>query len=87
MIEDAIKALPTLDTELTKVIIEKENKVNMLVVEYRTHHTDRLGKGECKHMAGLVFIDLLMNFEKIADHVTNIAQAIEGKLSWKQENE
>jgi len=82
MIQDAIKALPDLDKNLTKKIAENEEKVNNMVFEFRDTHTDRLSKGNCNHKAGLVFVDMLMNFEKIGDHLTNIAQAIEGKLSW-----
>jgi phosphate:Na+ symporter len=86
MIEDAIKALPNLNKVLAKRIIEKEDKMNSLVVEYRTGHTERLRKGICHHISGVVFIDLLMNFEKIGDHLTNIAQAIQGKLQWNSDD-
>jgi len=86
MIDDTIKALPNLNKELAKSILNKERKINHLVVECRTKHVERLGKGICKHLSGLVFIDLLMNFEKIGDHLVNIAQAIQGKLQWKNNN-
>jgi len=82
MIDDTIKALPNLNKKLTKKIFNKEEKINNLVIEYRNTHTERLSKGICKHISGIVFIDLLMNFEKIGDHLTNIAQAIQGRLSW-----
>jgi phosphate:Na+ symporter len=80
MIDDTIKALPNLNKKLTKDIFKKEQKINNHVIEYRNAHTERLSKGICKHVPGIVFIDLLMNFEKIGDHLTNIAQAIQGKL-------
>jgi len=86
MINDAINALPNLDKALAKSILEKEDRMNSLVVEYRSRHVDRLGKGICKHISGVVFIDLLMNFEKIGDHLTNIAQAIQGKLQWNSDD-
>jgi len=86
MIEDTINALPDLNKQLTKIILEKEEKIDRLVIEYRTNHTNRLSKGICKHMSAILFIDLLMNFEKIGDHLANIAQAIEGKLSWENNN-
>ncbi len=82
MIGDTIKALPDLNKRITKKIFDKEEKINHLVVEYRNIHTERLSKGICKHVSGIVFIDLLMNFEKIGDHLTNVAQAIQGKLQW-----
>jgi phosphate:Na+ symporter len=82
MIKDAIEALPDLDKKLAKKIKENEEKVNQYVLEFRDKHTNRLSKGACSHKAGLIFIDLLMNFEKIGDHLVNVAEAIEGKLSW-----
>ena len=33
--------------------------------------------------AGLIFIDLVDNIEKIGDHLTNIAQATIGGLQWE----
>jgi phosphate:Na+ symporter len=38
--------------------------------------------GVCTAEAGLIFIDLVDNAEKIGDHLTNIAQAIIGGLQW-----
>jgi len=83
MVKDAIKALPSSDKKLALKIKENEAKVNQYVFEYRDTHCERLSKGTCTHTAGLVFVDLLMNFEKIGDHLMNVAEAIEGKLSWE----
>ncbi|MBW2975399.1 Na/Pi cotransporter family protein [Candidatus Woesearchaeota archaeon] len=82
MMDDAVKALPELDKALAKSMLDKEDRINRLVIEYRTAHTERLTNGVCSHRSGIVFIDMLMNFEKIGDHLTNIAQAIQGKLQW-----
>lgn len=86
MIDDVIRALPELNKEITKDVFRNENKINSMFVELRRNHCERLGKGICTHLGGLVFIDLLMNFEKIGDHLTNIAQAIEGKLQWNSDD-
>lgn len=86
MVDDVIKALPYLNREITKEVFRNENKLNSMFVEFRRKHCERLGKKICTHLGGLVFIDLLMNFEKIGDHLTNIAQAIEGKLQWNPDD-
>jgi phosphate:Na+ symporter len=39
-------------------------------------------EGACSPAAGLIFIDLVDNIEKIGDHLTNIAQAVIGGLQW-----
>lgn len=87
MINDTIGALPNLDKTLAMDIIEKEKRIDNLVLEFRTTHCERLSKGICKHIAGLVFVDLLMNLEKIGDHLTNISQAIQGKMSWRNDSQ
>ncbi|MBU0627665.1 MAG: Na/Pi cotransporter family protein [Nanoarchaeota archaeon] len=82
MMDDTIKAFPDLDKQLAKVILDKEERINRMVIEFRCNHVDRLGKGICKHLSGLIFVDILMNMEKVGDHLTNIAQAIQGRLQW-----
>lgn len=86
MISMTIKSLAELNKELTKNILVKEQELNELFVKFRESHVKRLSKRECNNMAGLVFIDMLSNFEKIGDHLTNIAQAIEGKLQWNSDD-
>ncbi|MFH1641394.1 MAG: Na/Pi cotransporter family protein [Nanoarchaeota archaeon] len=82
MISLTIKALPKLDKKTANEILENEKRVNKVFREYRNGHTKRLGKKEYELRAGILFSDMLINFERIADHLTNIAQAIKGDLSW-----
>jgi phosphate:Na+ symporter len=55
-----------------------ERKVNHLEDSMREGHIERLNNGICKVDPGLVFIDMLTNFEKIGDHCFNIAEAVTG---------
>jgi len=57
---------------------EMENSIDRMREEMRHGHISRLRSGECGIDPGLVFIDLLMNFEKIGDYCFNIAQAAAG---------
>ena len=41
--------------------------------ELREKHIQRLSKGKCEPESGVVFLDLISNLERIADHATNIA--------------
>jgi phosphate:Na+ symporter len=64
-----------------KIIAEAkrlEDSINTLEDRYRKHHIRRLNEGCCTVVAGLVFIDMLTNFEKIGDHCYNIAEVIGG---------
>ncbi len=57
---------------------EMENMIDLMREEMRQSHFSRLCSGECILAPGLVFIDLLTNFEKIGDYCFNIAEAVVG---------
>jgi len=83
MFNDIIAALEHDDVEHAKTAIDHERNVNNMQMEFRRSHVDRMGNGLCSAEAGLIFIDLVDNIEKIGDHLTNIAQAIIGGLQWE----
>ncbi|MFH2144894.1 MAG: Na/Pi cotransporter family protein [Candidatus Omnitrophota bacterium] len=87
MTEGIIKALDTNDVNEAKVVLELENQVNRLTQQLRENHIDRLSGGKCKVLSGIVFLDMVSNYEKIADHLTNVAQAVAGKLQWVHEDD
>ncbi|MDY0398106.1 MAG: Na/Pi cotransporter family protein [Desulfuromonas thiophila] len=66
-----------------QTIIEKaqfmENQIDTLEAQLRDNHIQRLNTGECSVNPGLIFIDMIHNFEKIGDHTHSIARAIIGK--------
>jgi phosphate:Na+ symporter len=82
MIEYAIEALNDNSTKKAEQVLALENKVNELTEVLRQHHIDRLAQNRCNVLSGIVFLDMVSNFEKIGDHVTNIAQAVMGRLQW-----
>ena len=83
MIDNVIAALEQDDIEQAKIAIDHERNVNNMQMEFRRSHVERMGEGICSAEAGLIFIDLVDNIEKIGDHLTNIAQAIIGGLQWE----
>ncbi len=56
-----------------------EDAIDELEDTLRNNHITRLNTGECAVLPGLVFIDMLHNFEKIGDHSYNVAQAVVGR--------
>lgn len=50
-----------------------EDMVDNLEVDLREKHIERLSSGLCNPEAGVIFLDLLSNLERISDHATNIA--------------
>ena len=83
MFDDIIAALEDSNIESARGALHKENNINRMQIEFRRSHVDRMSNGLCSAEAGLIFIDLVDNIEKIGDHLTNIAQAKLGGLQWE----
>jgi len=84
MFDNVIAALENNDIAAAKTaVLTNENNLNKMQIEFRHSHVQRMSGGICSAEAGLIFIDLVDNIEKIGDHLTNIAQAIIGGLQWE----
>ena len=59
-----------------KVIPPLEQEIDDLERSLRKRHIKRLKKKQCTVRAGTIFIDILSNLERVADHATNIAYSI-----------
>ena len=64
------------DVEGARRVEPLEEIVDTLCDEMKSHHIDRLQQGTCTLNQGFVFNDLLTNFERVADHCSNIALAV-----------
>ena len=82
MIEDVSAALREKDKDAAKRALKREDTLNRMQIDFRQSHVDRLDEGRCMLLSGIVFIDCVDNFEKIGDHLTNIAQSVAGGLRW-----
>jgi phosphate:Na+ symporter len=76
MVDNTINALKERDTYLANHVLSKEYEVDKLEIELRAKHIDRLNHGSCNHEAGIIYIELIHNIERIADHCNNIAEAV-----------
>ena len=61
------------DPLLLERISNNEQDIDDKTERYKDNHIERLSKGECNAMIGTLFMELLTNLERIADHSTNIA--------------
>ncbi len=61
------------DPLLLERISNNEQDIDDKTEQYKDNHIERLSKGECNAMIGTLFMELLTNLERIADHSTNIA--------------
>jgi phosphate:Na+ symporter len=69
----SLAALEAEDTEGAKRALELEKHLDELETRYKAHHVARLETEECDSEAGILFIEILHNLERIGDHATNIA--------------
>jgi len=72
-IETALYALQHDDKEKVAEVDRYENKVDELRDILRESHIKRLNNNECNINAGVIFLDIVTNLERIADHGVNIA--------------
>ena len=79
----AIKALETNDITYAETTIEKEADINLLRNKLKQNHIKRLDTGVCNVLSGVVFLDMISNFEKVGDHLNNIGQAVMYPLQWE----
>ena len=77
---DALIALQSIDGELAMKVLEMERRTDYLERTLRENHIGRLSAGQCIPGSGIVFVDIISNLERIADHSSNIALAVMDKI-------
>ncbi len=82
MFDGILKALENSSVQAAHAALASENQLNRMQVDFRRNHVQRMTDGTCAAHAGLIFIDLVDNLEKIGDHLTNIAQSVIGGVQW-----
>jgi phosphate:Na+ symporter len=76
MLGQAIKAFETEDKSLAREVVREDDAVDLMEKNLRKSHIDRINTKKCHPSAGVIFLDVLSNLERIADHATNIAQVV-----------
>jgi phosphate:Na+ symporter len=87
MIESSIFSLQSNKVEDAQNIVVKEQMINELRTKLKSDHINRLKQGQCDVLAGIIFIDIVNNFEKIGDHLKNIGDAILDDLQWHKNSD
>ncbi len=62
-----------IDPKLIDLVSVTEQEIDDKTAEYKDNHIERLSQGTCNATVGTLFMELLTNLERIADHSTNIA--------------
>ncbi len=61
------------DLEIAKQVEPLEQLIDHLKNKMKNRHIQRVRQNECSIETGFVFSDLLTNFERVADHCSNVA--------------
>lgn len=72
-VESAIKCINGNDKEAIANVRKLEEEVDRLEDVYRDNHIKRMSAGECNTVAGIVFLDIIGNLERVTDHANNLA--------------
>ncbi|WP_277587212.1 Na/Pi cotransporter family protein [Psychrobacillus antarcticus] len=78
-VSKALEALDTSDVKMAQIVLEQEKSIDKMERTFRKNHIIRVNEGSCSGQAGIVFVDILSNLERIGDHASNIAEAVLGK--------
>ncbi|SHF61375.1 Na/Pi cotransporter family protein [Ornithinibacillus halophilus] len=78
-VKQAVKALDSMDREEALAVVQKEDEIDKMERNYRKKHIIRVNEGVCSGSAGIVFVDIISNLERIGDHAVNIAEEVLGE--------
>ena len=77
-----------IDPEVIARVEANEAEVDRLCEELADHHVDRVKNKKCTPKNGMLYLDMLNNLERIADHADNLATSVDApdaegkKLLW-----
>lgn len=77
----AIAARQNQEMSLANQAREYEAKIDVVEEELRKKHIERLANNLCQPKAGVVFLDILSNLERISDHADNIAEYVQNEVA------
>ena len=78
--EYAIEARRTCNMEAVRKVSQYEDQVDSMEEDLREKHINRLSSGECAPSAGVIFLDIISNLERISDHAYNLAGYIKNEM-------
>jgi phosphate:Na+ symporter len=83
-LDNAFLALSTEEASYVDEVDNYERQVDSLRDTLKESHIKRLNKGECNISAGVLFLDIVTNLERVSDHCVNVADVVrtsgQGKL-------
>ncbi|GAF18027.1 sodium-dependent phosphate transporter [Bacillus sp. JCM 19046] len=75
-LEEAMESLEKDDLDKAHDVLKHEELIDKMERKLRKQHIKRMNDGECSGAAGIIFVDIISNLERIGDHSVNIAEAV-----------
>ncbi len=76
MLDRAVTAFKNVDKELAVEVIAEDEEIDAQEKVLRNKHIYRINTKKCNPSSGVVYLDLLSNLERVADHAKNIAELV-----------
>lgn len=83
MIDKSLEALNESEDPSVKDISRMEDIIDQYSKEISNHHITRLEEGKCTIESGVIFLEIVNHFERIADHVYKTAKLSKDGLKGK----
>jgi phosphate:Na+ symporter len=81
----ALLALKTINCDDCNKVSEIDARIDKAYKILRKNHIERLNNYICEPSAGIIFLDIIGNLERIGDHSSNIAESIAEVITGKDE--
>lgn len=72
----AINVFENQDAEMAVLVEPLEEVIDQLNIDVKKRHVKRLRKGKCTIELGFILSDITTNFERVADHCSNVAVSL-----------
>jgi phosphate:Na+ symporter len=79
-VQYAVTARQESSMDAVRKVSQYEDEVDSLEEDMREKHIGRLSRGECVPSAGVVFLDIISNLERVSDHAYNVAGYVKDEL-------
>ncbi len=77
-LSDAASLIAHKDLARIRVVVERERRVDVKIKNAIARHLERFYKKFCVAEAGPIYVDMLVNLERISDHCRLIAELVNG---------
>lgn len=80
MFDNAIISLGEKNGESIARVVELEDKIDELSKKFQENHIKRLDEGICNVDSGVIYIDMISHFERIADYIYKLTMLTKDEL-------